>query len=145
VTAADGALRWPRPCTGADRIGSRAQPARPKEATAVQLSRLAPRQVTARIAHAEQVSVVDCRAAACPGRAAGALRLDPARLVRDAAALPRSGLIVLYAEDEPRAAMVARRLVQLGFLNELAVLAGGLEAWAQARLPIEPADAPLAA
>jgi rhodanese-related sulfurtransferase len=115
----------------------------------VLVSRIEPRTVTARIAHGELVTLVDCRAeasvCASGSRAARALSLPPASLLRAAADLPRTGLLVLYAEDEVRAALAARRLVELGFSNELAVLAGGLGAWAQARLPVEAAEVARAA
>lgn len=69
----------------------------------------------------------------------GALRYDPKVLVdeeRLILPLPHNSRIVVYADDEQRAAQVATRLRQQGY-TEAAILDGGFEAYRKSGLPIE--------
>jgi rhodanese-related sulfurtransferase len=71
----------------------------------------------------------------------GALRYDPKALMsqeRLALPLPHDGMIVIYADDDARAEEIAQRLQEQGFHN-VAVLAGGFEAYEEAGFPTEDA------
>jgi rhodanese-related sulfurtransferase len=80
---------------------------------------------------------------ASPYRLPGALRLDPGQVDKD---LPALGLdparpVVTYCTSlgEALGAQVARRLSALGYAD-VHVLRGGVGAWTQAGLPLEPRD-----
>lgn len=108
----------------------------------MEVKTITPRQVVARQAQGHAVSFVDCREEVT-FRAGGwkvknAIRVSPRRLAEDASAIPRDGLVVVYADSEATAARAAKTLREHGFVNELAVLAGGFSAWSQARYPVEP-------
>jgi hydroxyacylglutathione hydrolase len=56
---------------------------------------------------------------------------------RAAAAVDPEGPVVVTAPDEGRARRMARRLEAVGFQRVLGILAGGIEAWREAGLPLE--------
>jgi len=69
----------------------------------------------------------------------GALCYDPKELLhqeRLALPLPHNGKIVVYADDDARAEKIAERLQEQGYHN-VAVLAGGFEAYEEAGFPTE--------
>lgn len=69
----------------------------------------------------------------------GALRYDPKVLLAEdrlALPLPHDSRIVVYADDDDRAAQVAARLREQGYA-EAAILDGGFEAYRTAGLPTE--------
>jgi len=69
----------------------------------------------------------------------GALRYDPKALMsqeRLALPLPHDEKIVVYADDDARAEAIAERLQEQGY-HDVAVLAGGFEAYEEAGLPTE--------
>ena len=71
----------------------------------------------------------------------GALRYDPKALLdqeRLALPLPHDGKIVVYADDDARAEEIAERLQEQGY-HDVAVLAGGFEAYEEAGFPTEEA------
>lgn len=71
----------------------------------------------------------------------GALRYDPKDLMsqeRLALPLPHDGKIVVYGDDDARAEAIAERLEEQGYHN-VAVLAGGFEAYEECGFPVEEA------
>ena len=69
----------------------------------------------------------------------GALRYDPKVLLSEerlVLPLPHDSRIVVYADDDKRAADVAARLREQGY-TEAAILNGGFEAYKKAGLPTE--------
>lgn len=71
----------------------------------------------------------------------GALRYDPKELLKQerlALPLPHDGKIVVYGDDDARAEEIAERLEEQGYHN-VAVLAGGFEAYEEAGFPTEEA------
>jgi rhodanese-related sulfurtransferase len=108
----------------------------------VEVTRITPRQVVARMSQGQVVSFVDCRDEVT-WRAGGwkvknAIRVSPRRLRDDSELVPRDGLVVVYADSEAIAARHVAALRELGRANELTVLIGGFSAWSQARYPVEP-------
>jgi rhodanese-related sulfurtransferase len=108
----------------------------------VEVTKITPRQVVARLSQSHTVSFVDCRDEVT-WRAGGwkvknALRVSPRRLRDEAESIPRDGVVVLYADSEATAARHVATLRELGWANELTVLVGGFSAWSQARYPVEP-------
>ncbi|HYG68501.1 MAG TPA: rhodanese-like domain-containing protein [Anaeromyxobacteraceae bacterium] len=108
----------------------------------MEVTRITPRQVVARLSQGQAVAFVDCRDEVT-WRAGGwkvknALRVSPRRIREDAGSVPRDGLVVVYADCEATAARHAGTFRDLGWGNELAVLVGGFSAWSQARYPVEP-------
>ncbi len=107
------------------------------------ISRITPRQVTSRMARGDGVVFVDGRSDRAWIRSdrklAGARRATLSSLARDAASVPRDGLVVVYGEDDreldvPR---IADGLRALG-CRSVKVLAGGLAAWSALQLALEP-------
>ncbi len=71
----------------------------------------------------------------------GALRYDPKALLsqeRLALPLPHDGKIVVYGDNDASAEQIAQRLEEQGY-NNVAVLAGGFEAYEEAGFPTEEA------
>lgn len=106
------------------------------------VSRIAPRQVVARMARGEPVAFVDAREdqswAAAGQRVAGAVRVRLRSIVRDATRVPQGCPVVVYGADEreldvPR---VADALRALGF-GHVKILAGGFAAWQALRGPVQ--------
>lgn len=108
----------------------------------MQATRITPRQVVARQAQGHEIAFVDCREEstwkAGGWKVKNAIRVAPRRLSQDAQAIPKAGLVVLYADSEATTERHVQALRNLGFTNELVVLAGGFSAWSQARFPVEP-------
>lgn len=71
-------------------------------------------------------------------RIPGAQHIEVNRVSAEAASLPRDRPIVFYCRTGSRSAMVAEALRQAGF--DAYNLAGGIQAWADAGLEIEPED-----
>jgi rhodanese-related sulfurtransferase len=71
------------------------------------------------------------------GRIEGAVHIELERLPAEAGGLDRERPIVFYCRSGSRSALAAQAFVASGF--EAHNLAGGLEAWVQQGLPIEPA------
>lgn len=107
-------------------------------------SRITPRQVVARAAKGERVAFVDARGDEAFARAglrlAGAVRVRPASLLRDATRVPRGCPVVVYGRDggDVEPARVAEGLRAQGF-REVRVLAGGLSAWVELRYAVQDA------
>ncbi len=105
-------------------------------------SRITPRQVVARTTKGEQVAFVDTRGdevfAQAGLRLAGAVRVRPDSIVRDAARVPRGCPVVVYGRDERDVdvARVAEGLRAQGF-REVRVLAGGFSAWVELRYAVQ--------
>ena len=72
------------------------------------------------------------------GHIAGALHLPLERLDEDAAQLDRSRPVVVYCRAGNRSGMAAEALAASGW--DAHSVAGGLVAWAEAGLPLEPPD-----
>ncbi len=89
--------------------------------------------------------VLDVRSpsARAAGRIPGALAFDAAAWPEALTAADRDRPIVVYCDcpDEASAALLARQLVSRGF-RQAAPLAGGLEAWRAAGLPVEAVPTP---
>jgi 3-mercaptopyruvate sulfurtransferase SseA len=109
------------------------------------ISRITPRQVASRMARGDDVVFVDGRSdhawIRSDRKLAGAFRATLTSLVRDAASVPRDGLVVVYGEDDreldvPR---IADGLRAYG-CRRVKVLAGGLAAWAALQLAVQPKD-----
>jgi rhodanese-related sulfurtransferase len=120
------------------------------ETPVLMISRITPRQVATRMARGDGVVFVDGRSDGTWIRSdrklAGAHRATLASLVRDAASLPREGLVVVYGEDDreldvPRLADALRA----HGCRQVKVLAGGLAAWSALRLAVEPKGEEVAA
>lgn len=108
----------------------------------MEVTRITPRQVVARLSQGHAVAFVDCRDEVT-WRAGGwkvknAIRVSPRRMRDDAESIPHDGLVVLYADSEATAGRHLATLRELGYRNELVVLTGGFSAWSQARYPVEP-------
>jgi 3-mercaptopyruvate sulfurtransferase SseA len=109
------------------------------------VSRITPRQVVARMSRREPVAFADARGEgswdASAERVPGAVRVQLATLVRDAARLARGCPVVVYGEDDrdDAVARVADELRVLGF--PVKILAGGLAAWREHCGPMQERDA----
>lgn len=100
-------------------------------------------QATARIAASEidttTMPVLDARSHPGKEQIRGALRYDPKALLSEehlTLPLPHEGRIVVYADNEERAAEIAARLREQGYA-EASVLDGGFDAYREAGLPTE--------
>jgi rhodanese-related sulfurtransferase len=89
--------------------------------------------------------VVDVRTAAehAAGHIAGAAHVPLERLDEEAGALERERPLVVYCRGGNRSAMAAEALRNSGW--EAHSIDGGLAAWAEAGLPLEPEDGEVAA
>lgn len=109
------------------------------------VSRIAPRQVVARMARGERVAFVDAREeqswAEAGERVTGAVRVRLPSVVRDATNVPRGCPVVVYGADEHEADVprVADALRALGF-REVRILAGGFAAWRALHLAVQEKD-----
>ena len=112
--------------------------------------RITPRQVVGKMSKGERVTFVDARAEevrrAAGVRLTGAVPVQLASIVRDAARIPPQCTVVVYGDgdadlDVPR---VADGLRGLGF-SDVRVLAGGFAAWVELRYPVQDADGAIAA
>jgi rhodanese-related sulfurtransferase len=72
------------------------------------------------------------------GRIGGALHIELERLPSEANALDRERPIVFYCRTGSRSALAAQAFAGSGY--DARNLDGGLEAWVEAGLPIEPSD-----
>lgn len=106
------------------------------------VSKVTPRQVVSRMANGSNVSFVDARTqqdwSASATMILGAVRAQLDSLVRDAARVSHSGLVVVYGADErdvevPR---IAEALRGHGF-HEVRILTGGFEAWTGLNYAVE--------
>lgn len=106
-------------------------------------SRITPRQIAARMTKGECVAFVDAREDGAFAQAglqlAGAIRVRPESIVRDATAIPQGCAVVVYGRDERDVdvARVAEGLRGQGF-REVRVLAGGFAAWIELRYAVQP-------
>jgi len=90
---------------------------------------------------AEQLTFIDVRKKPDGKQIRGSLRYDGEKLLSTdelALPLPHDGKIVVYADDDNRAEEIAQRLEEQGY-NNVAVLAGGFEAYEEAGFPVEEA------
>ena len=88
--------------------------------------------------------VVDVRTAAehAAGHIAGATHIPLERLDQEADALDKTRPLVVYCRGGNRSGMAAEALSNSGF--EAHNVSGGLVAWAEAGLPLEPPDGEVA-
>lgn len=106
------------------------------------VSKVTPRQVVARMVGGTSVSFVDARSEAdwsgSPLMIAGAVRARLPSLVKDAARLSSSRLVVVYGQDshEDQVPRVAEALRALG-VGEVRILSGGFAAWSGLRYAVE--------
>lgn len=113
------------------------------------VSKVTPRQVVARMVNGSSVSFVDARReqdwSASDSMILGAVRAQLDSLVRDAARVSRSRLVVVYGADERDAEVprIAEALRGCGF-PEVRILTGGFEAWAGLHFAVEPTQRPIA-
>jgi rhodanese-related sulfurtransferase len=105
-------------------------------------SRITPRQVVARTTRGERVAFVDARGDDVFAKAglqlAGAVRVRPDSIVRDATRVPHGCAVVVYGRDgrDLDVARVAEGLRSQGF-REVRVLAGGFSAWIELRYAVQ--------
>ena len=106
------------------------------------VSKMTPRQVVARMMSGSSVSFVDARGdrhwSESTLKIAGAVRAQLPSLVRDAAKVNRSKLVVVYGHDAedvdvPR---IAEALRGQGF-PEVRILSGGFTAWADLNFAVQ--------
>jgi rhodanese-related sulfurtransferase len=108
------------------------------------VSKVTPRQVVARMVNGASVTFVDARDARHYDRSAwkiaGAVRAQLQSLVQDAARVSRSRLVVVYGHDghDLEVPRIAEALRGQGF-NEVRILSGGFEAWADLSFAVQPA------
>lgn len=107
------------------------------------VSKVTPRQVVARMVNGASVSFVDARTeqewSHSDSRILGAVRAKLDSLVRDAARVSRSRLVVVYGADghDVEVPRVAEALRGCGF-PEVRILTGGFEAWSKLHYAVEP-------
>ncbi|MGB8930829.1 MAG: rhodanese-like domain-containing protein [Anaeromyxobacteraceae bacterium] len=103
---------------------------------------MTPRQVVARMASGASVSFVDARSdrswSASDEKIVGAVRAQLPSLVRDAAGVSRSRMLVVYGQDghEADVPRVAEELRGLGF-PEVRILTGGFAAWSDLHFAVQ--------
>lgn len=98
------------------------------------ISRVRPSEV-----NTTTMPVLDVRAHPGKEQIRGALRYDPKVLLSEerlALPLPHDSRIVVYGDDDERAAQVAARLREQGY-SEASILDGGFKAYKEAGLPTE--------
>ena len=100
---------------------------------------LSPRQVAERLAGGS-TQLVDVRQPSDheAGRIAGDVHIELDRLPEEAGQLNRDRPVVFYCRSGSRSALAAQAFAASGY--ETYNLAGGLEAWVESGLPIEPDD-----
>lgn len=102
---------------------------------------ITPGEAIARRARGERLAFVDVRSAASVARSGcrvpGARWLEPGEAARDAAALPRDAVLVLYGEGARTARPQALADALRGRGLDARVLAGGFAAWSELRCPTE--------
>jgi rhodanese-related sulfurtransferase len=105
---------------------------------------MTPRQVVARMVPGSSVSFVDARSEAQWSESAwkitGAVRARLPSLLRDAAWVARSRLVVVYGHDghDLEVPRIAEELRGLGF-PEVRILTGGFTAWSELNFAVQPA------
>jgi 3-mercaptopyruvate sulfurtransferase SseA len=115
------------------------------EENVLMVSKVTPRQVVARMVSGASVSFVDARSeqewSEAEWKIVGAVRAELDSLVRDAARVSSSRLVVVYGSEEsdPRARDIAESLRSFGF-PEVRVLTGGFEAWSELHFAVQPTD-----
>ncbi len=77
------------------------------------------------------------------GHIAGSQRIEMNDLTANAESLPKDRTIVFYCRTGNRSSMAAEAFAQAGY--DAHNMAGGLTAWAEAGLPLEPANGEVAA
>jgi membrane protein DedA with SNARE-associated domain/rhodanese-related sulfurtransferase len=117
----------------------------------LRMARISVTELQMRLTTTRAPLILDVRSAAArrlqPWQIPGALHVPPNRIAGSLAELRQDREIVLYCScpREASAAWVARRLMDAG-LTEIHPLLGGLDAWLDAGLPVQPlqaANAPL--
>src|SRR4051795_7810962 len=100
---------------------------------------VAPADIAARHGRGE-IQLVDVREdyEHAAGRIAGARHLELGRLAAEAGTIARDRPVVFYCRVGARSAMAASAFRRAGW--EAYSMAGGLEAWDRAELPLEPED-----
>jgi rhodanese-related sulfurtransferase len=98
---------------------------------------LAPARV-AELAAAGEIELIDVRLNYEweAGRLAGARHVEVNELTGEAESIPRERAVVFYCRGGNRSAMAAQAFREAGW--EAYNMAGGVSAWAQAGLPLEP-------
>ncbi len=106
------------------------------------VSKVTPRQVVSRMVNGSSVAFVDARSdarlIASDSMILGAVRAQLQSVVRDAARVSRSRLVVVYGQDEQDAEVprIAEALRGFGF-PEVRILSGGFDAWSQLDYAVE--------
>jgi 3-mercaptopyruvate sulfurtransferase SseA len=106
-------------------------------------SRVTPRQVVARMVSGASVSFVDARSEQhwkkAERKIVGAVRARLDSLVRDAARVSPSRMLVVYGHDadDAHALHLAEAFRSLGF-PEVRILTGGFEAWSDLHFAVQP-------
>jgi membrane protein DedA with SNARE-associated domain/rhodanese-related sulfurtransferase len=117
----------------------------------LRMARISVTELQTRLATTRAPLILDVRSAAArrlqPWQIPGAVHVAPTRIAASLAELPQDRDIVLYCScpREASAAWIARRLMDAG-LTGIHPLLGGLDAWMDAGLPVQPvqpASAPL--
>jgi membrane protein DedA with SNARE-associated domain/rhodanese-related sulfurtransferase len=106
-------------------------------------ARITPIELKRRLDAGDPLVIVDLRtaldAATVPYKVPGARLIDPRELQHPHHTIPRGSEVVFYCAEprEATSARVALRAAAIGFTN-VRPLRGGLEAWREAGLPVEP-------
>jgi len=106
-------------------------------------ARITPIELKRRLDAGHPIVIVDLRIAldiaTAPYKIPGARLIDPAELQHPHHTIPRDSEVVFYCAEprEATSARVALRAAAIGFKN-VRPLSGGLEAWRDAALPVEP-------
>jgi rhodanese-related sulfurtransferase len=107
------------------------------------VSKVTPRQVVARMVSGSSVTFVDARNDAewseASWKIAGAVRARLPTLLKDAARVTRSRLVVVYGRDghDVEVPRIAEALRGFGF-DEVRILTGGFEAWSDLHFAVQP-------
>jgi len=106
-------------------------------------ARITPTELKRRLEAGDPLVIVDLRTALdtslAPYRIPGARLIDPEELRHPHRTIPRDSEVVFYCAEpkEATSARVALRAAAIGFKN-VHPLSGGLQAWHEAGLPVEP-------
>ncbi len=106
------------------------------------VSKVTPRQVVARMVNGASVSFVDARSeqrwSESDSKILGAVRAQLQSIVRDAARVSRSRLLVVYGHDgeDLEVPRLAEELRGLGF-SEVRILSGGFSAWSDLNFAVQ--------
>jgi rhodanese-related sulfurtransferase len=76
------------------------------------------------------------------GRIAGSRNIEVNDLTREAESIPRDRTVIFYCRSGSRSALAAAAFRQAGW--DAHNLSGGLEAWVEQGLPLDPADGEVA-